>query len=169
MERAKLSCYKTNLLGHGYIPAMWGGPFLSCVIFIAVCLIPGVSYPFNEADLAKLLSTKQCSWCNLHSANLSGAQLPNASLSNASLSNANLSNANLSRANLSGAFLTSANLSGANLSDAFLADANLSNADLTDANLSNADLSGAIWTNGSKCEKKSSGECKLSNLLGESK
>jgi uncharacterized protein YjbI with pentapeptide repeats len=169
MERAKLTRYNTNILGRGYIPAICGGPFLSCVIFIVVCLIPGISYPFSEADMAKLLSTKQCSWCNLHSGDLSGAQLSGAQLSNASLSNANLSNANLSRANLSGAFLTNANLSGANLSDAFLADANLSNADLSGANLSGADLSGAIWTNGSKCEKKSSGECKLSNLLGESK
>jgi uncharacterized protein YjbI with pentapeptide repeats len=162
-----LTCYKTNLLGRANIPTIYGRVFLFCLTFLVVCLIPGIFYAFSEADLARLLSTKQCRWCNLRNADLSGAQLSGAQLSNASLSNAKLSNANLSRANLSGAFLTNANLSGANLSDTYLADANLTNADLSGANLSGADLSGAIWTNGSKCEKNSNGECKLLNLLGE--
>ena len=163
-----MTCYKTNPLRRENIPTIFGRAFLFCLTFLVFCLIPGIFYAFSEADLARLLSTKQCRWCNLHSADLSGAQLSGAQLSNASLSNARLSNANLSRANLSGAFLTNANLSGANLSDAYLADANLSNADLSGANLSGADLSGAIWTNGGKCEKGSNGECRLSDLLGKS-
>jgi uncharacterized protein YjbI with pentapeptide repeats len=169
MESTRLTQNKSNLLGRGYITTIYGRGFLFCFTFLVVCLIPSIFYAFSEADLARLLSTQQCRFCNLHSADLSGAQLSGAQLSNASLSHAKLSNANLSRANLSGAFLTNANLSGANLSDAYLANANLSNADLSGANLSGADLSGAIWTNGSKCEKGSNGECKLSNLLGEPK
>ena len=131
-----------------------------CFGLIAQLLNSGVSYAFNEADLAKLLTTKQCQWCNLHHADLSGAQLPGAQLSSASLTGANLSGANLSSA-----FLNKANLSGANLSNAYLVDANLSNADLSRANLSDANLSSAIWTNGRKCEKNSYGECKLKDLL----
>ncbi len=62
-----------------------------------------------------------------------------------------------------------ADLSGANLIEAFLANANLSNADLSGVDFSGADLSLAIWTDGTKCEKKSIGECKQSDLLGKSK
>lgn len=164
-----MACYKTNPLRRENILTTYGRAFLFCLTFLVACFIPGIFYAFSEADLARLMSTKQCRWCNLHSADLSGAQLSGAQLSNASLSNASLSNANLSRANLSGDFLTNTNLSGTNLSDAYLADANLSNADLSGANLSGADLTNAIWTNGGKCEKGSNGECRLSDLLGQSK
>lgn len=143
--------------------------FFSVFVFLFFNLIISTSFAFNEADVARLKTTKQCKWCNFQNADLSGEQLSGAELSNTSLTNANLSKANLSRANLSGSFLMNANLSGANLTDAFLANANLSNANLSGAELSGADLSGAIWTDGSKCEKKSFGECKQLNLLGESK
>lgn len=143
--------------------------FFSILAFLSFIFSSSVSLGFNEADIARLKSSKQCKWCNLQNAQLSGEQLSGAELSNTSLTNANLAKANLSKANLSGAFLMNANLSGANLTDAFLANANMSNANLSGTELSGADLSGAIWTNGSKCEKKSFGECKQSNLLGESK
>lgn len=143
--------------------------FFSVFAFLFFNFIISPSFAFNEADIARLKSTKHCKWCNLQNADLSGEQLSGAELSNTGLTNANLSKANLSRANLSGAFLMNANLTGANLTDAFLANANLSNANLSGAELSGADLSGAIWTDGSKCEKKSFGECKQLNLLGESK
>jgi uncharacterized protein YjbI with pentapeptide repeats len=156
-------------LGCGHIARLFSRVFLFALAFLVCCLTSDFSYAFNEADLARLLSTKQCQWCNLRDADLTGAQLAGAQLSNASLTSAQLSNANLSRTNLSGAFLMKANLTGAKLIDAFLANANLSNANLTDADLSGADLSGAIWTDGTKCEKKSFGECKQSNLLGEPK
>jgi uncharacterized protein YjbI with pentapeptide repeats len=143
--------------------------FLSVVTFLTFLLTLDIALAFNEAHVTQLRSSKQCKWCNLQNVDLSGAQLSGAELSNTSLTNANLSNANLSRANLSGSFLMNANLSGANLADAFLANANLSNANLTGADFSGADLSGAIWTDGTKCEKKSIGECKQSDLLGKSK
>ena len=164
-----MTFYKTHYSRRGNIARIFCKVFLFASTFLAGCLISDFSYAFNEADLARLLSTKQCQWCNLHDADLSGAQLSGAQLSNASLTSARLTNANLSRTNLSGAFLMNANLTGAKLIDAFLVNANLSNANLTDADFSGADLSGAIWTDGTKCEKKSFGECKQSNLLGEPK
>ena len=140
--------------------------FLAISNILIIFLSMGTSFAFNEKDLARLLSSKECKFCNLHSADLSGVQLPGAQLSNCSLSHANLSNANLSRANLSGAFLSHANLSGANLTDAFMVDANLSDANLSDANLTGANLSGATWTDRQKCGKDSYGECKRASLEG---
>lgn len=153
------------LTKYGFRKGLWRSLFF-CLSTLAAIFIPGISSAFNEADLSKLLSTKQCRWCNLHKAELSGAQLAGADLSNSTLVKAGLAKADLSRANLSGAFLTYANLTGANLSDAYLVKANLSGADLSDANLSGADLSGAIWTNGSRCEKDSIGGCKRPDLFG---
>lgn len=140
--------------------------FLAISIFSLSIFFASISYAFNEKDLARLLSSKECKFCNLHGADLSGAQLSGAQLSNCTLSHANLSNANLSRANLSGTFLINANLSGANLSDAFMIHANLSDANLSNANLSGANLSGAIWTDRQKCGKESYGECKRTSLDG---
>jgi len=143
--------------------------YFSVLILLTVCFCYGHCSAFNEADLARLMSSKECKFCNLHSADLSGAQLVGAQLSNVILSHAKLSNANLSRANLSGAFLSRSDLSDANLTEAFLVDANLNQANISGANLTGADLSGAIWTNGTKCEKKSVGECKQADLLGKPK
>jgi uncharacterized protein YjbI with pentapeptide repeats len=164
-----LTWYKTHNSGCWNLAKIFFKVFLFALAFFVGCLTSDFSYAFNEADLARLLSTKQCQWCNLQDADLSGTQLSGAQLSNASLTSARLTNTNLSRTNLSGAFLMKANLTGAKLIDAFLVNANLSNANLTDADFSGADLSGAIWTDGTKCEKKSFGECKQSNLLGEPK
>jgi len=166
IKSMRLTHYKTNLSGNKDIPTIYGRVFLSCLTFLIVCLIPGIFFAFSEADLARLLSSKECKFCNLHNADLSNAQLSGAQLSNAILNGAKLSNANLSRANLSEAFLTNADLSGANLTDAYLVNANLSNANLSDANLAGANLSGAIWTDKNKCDKNSYGECKRTSLDG---
>ena len=162
----RLRCFKTMALAGKDLRKVSGRSLFFCLGTLAVSFIPGILCAFNETDLAKLLSTKQCRWCNLHNADLSGAQLVVAELANATLVKAGLADANLSRANLSGAFLTNANLTGANLSDAYLVKANLSGADLSDANLSGADLSGAIWTNGARCEQDSIGECKRLDVFG---
>lgn len=125
-----------------------------------VAISAGISTPAaaeNFEQLRQLLSTKDCSGCelsnaglrlaNLARANLSGTNLSQANLDQANLSGADLSGADLSgailfRANLDGANLRGANLSGANLSGAYLA-----NADLTGANLNFANFNGAILAN----------------------
>ena len=58
--------------------------------------------------------------------------------------NCDLSGASLRETNLSGANLTMANLSGANLSKSYM---------------SGAKLNGATWTDGSKCQEGSVGQC----------
>lgn len=99
----------------------------------------------NLNDLNQLLSTKNCSQCDLSNsglvmANLSGARLQQANLVNANLSQANLSGADLSGANLSGASLHGANLSGANLSGAIINGTDLRNAYLGNTVLTDVDL-----------------------------
>ncbi|MCU0532997.1 MAG: pentapeptide repeat-containing protein [Hydrococcus sp. Prado102] len=94
----------------------------------------------NLAHIRQLLSTKECSQCELSGAglvmsNLAGARLSGANLSQANLSQANLSGADLSGANLTGASLFGANLTGANLSGAILDNTDLRSAYLTNANL----------------------------------
>jgi uncharacterized protein YjbI with pentapeptide repeats len=166
IKNMRLTRHKPNLSGNKDIPTIYGRAFLSCLTFLMVCFIPGIFYAFSEADLARLLSSKECKFCNLLNADLSNAQLSGAQLSNATLNGAKLSNANLSRANLSEAFLTNADLSGANLTDAYLVNASLYNANLSNANLAGANLSGAIWTDKHKCDKDSYGECKRTSLDG---
>ena len=134
---------------------------ISCLTCFAStsCL---ASLSFNQADLDKLLSTKECQWCDLHNADLSGAKLAGAQLSGANLSGARLPGADLSGANLSSTYLRNADFSGANLSNAYLDKANLTGAEIKDANLSGANLSDAIWTDGTRCDKDSIKECKNS-------
>jgi uncharacterized protein YjbI with pentapeptide repeats len=99
----------------------------------------------NLEHLSQLLSTKQCSQCDLSNvglvtANLTGANLQGANLVGANLSNANLQGADLSGANLSGASLNGANLIGANLSNSILSATDLRNAHLGNANLTGVNL-----------------------------
>lgn len=99
-------------------------------------------------DLNQLLSTKQCSQCDLSNAglvqaNLSGANLLQANLAGANLSQANLSGANLTGANLAGTSLYGANLTGANLTGANLTGTDLRNAYVGNTNLSQVDLDSA--------------------------
>jgi uncharacterized protein YjbI with pentapeptide repeats len=135
---------------------------ISCLTCFASFFLPCVSYAFNQADLDKLLSTKECQWCDLHNADLSGAKLAGAQLSGANLSGARLPGADLSGANLSSTYLRNADFSGANLSNVYLDKANLTGAEIKDANLSGANLSDAIWTDGTRCDKDSIKECKNS-------
>jgi uncharacterized protein YjbI with pentapeptide repeats len=101
----------------------------------------------NAEDLEQtqqLLTTRQCSRCDLSGsglvfANLSGATLDGANLSTANLNRANLSNANLRGANLAGAVLFNANLSGADLRGA-----DLRGADLREAYFNGANMEGAL-------------------------
>ena len=115
----------------------------------------GTASAFNETDLQKLKSTKNCVDCDL-----SGAVLIHRNLAGADLSGANLSGANLTDAYLAGANLSGANLSGAILTGASLAGANLLRANLAGANLLYTNLAGAAGVDGSRCERDSSGNCK---------
>ncbi|MDJ0718961.1 MAG: pentapeptide repeat-containing protein [Prochloraceae cyanobacterium] len=94
----------------------------------------------NIQHLSELLSTNQCSHCDLIGSGLVMADLSGADLRGANLTNANLSRANLIGADLSGANLTGASLYGANLSGADLSSTNLAGTDLRDAYLVGANL-----------------------------
>jgi uncharacterized protein YjbI with pentapeptide repeats len=127
---------------------------ISSLVLVSSLSVALIARAENLEQLNQLLSTKQCSQCELTDAglvmaNLSGANLSGANLVGANLSNANLKGANLSGANLSGASLNGANLIGANLSGAILLstdlrNAYLNNADLTGVSLDNAHVQGAI-------------------------
>lgn len=124
-----------------------------------------VSHAFFITDLEDVQKYKNCAWCNLSDADLSGVRLPGANLSGASLSGANLSGADLSGARLNSADLTGANLAGADLTGANLTGADLRGANLRGANLTGtdfrgADLTGAVGTTGRKCKKNSVGVCR---------
>ncbi len=94
----------------------------------------------NNDAVNRLLSTRECSGCDLQGVKLERADLNGVNLSNANLTNADLEKANLSNANLSGANLTNADLEEANLTGANLRGANFQRADLEDANLTNKAL-----------------------------
>ncbi len=101
----------------------------------------------NLEHLSQLLSTKQCSLCDLTGAGLVMVDLSGAKLIGANLAGANLSQANLSGADLSGANLTGASLHGANLTGANLSSAILNGTDLREAYLSYAILTGTKLDN----------------------
>ena len=124
-------------------------------VITSVGLTFGAASAFNQADLQKLSASKNCAECDL-----SGALLIHWVLPGADLSGANLAGANLTEAFLAGANLSGANLSGAILTSASLAGANLLRAKLPGANLLFTNMVGATWTDGSRCERHSSGWCK---------
>lgn len=100
----------------------------------------------NLAHIQQLLSTRECSNCQLQRAglvhaDLTGVDLTGADLQFANLSQANLVGANLQGANLTGAMLQGANLSGANLQGAILTGTDLRRAYLYGANMEGVDLS----------------------------
>lgn len=121
------------------------------LIFALTALTLWIGSPVKAENLEhtqQLLSTNQCSECDLSQiglvyADLSGADLSRANLTQANLSRANLSNTNLSGANLAGAVLFNANLTGADLSGADLSGADLRGAILTGATVQGAKLNGA--------------------------
>lgn len=116
------------------------------VAIAIICVAANVS-AYVQADLDKLLRTKECPGCDLAEANLAGKDLRNAKLPGI-----NLTKANLSRADLSGAVFyveeyagkPRANLSGANLSNAKLIKTNLIGANLTIFGISRQDLAANI-------------------------
>jgi uncharacterized protein YjbI with pentapeptide repeats len=121
----------------------------------AVGLACGTASAFNQADFQKLKTTGNCADCDL-----SGAVLIHWKLAGADLSGANLAGANLTDAFLRGANLSGANLSNAILTGASLAGANLQGTKLSGANLLFTNMKGATWTDGSRCERDSSGSCR---------
>ncbi len=125
----------------------------SLALVFSLSIAP-ISRAENLEQLSQLLSTKQCSQCdlsnaglvtsNLAGANLAGANLVGANLSNANLQGADLSGANLSGASLNGAILIGANLGNATLSGTDLRNAYLGNANLTGVSLDTAYVQGAV-------------------------
>jgi serine/threonine protein kinase len=108
---------------------------------------PTVSFqPTPPVSTEQLLSTKECTNCDLSNVNLSGMNLSGANLRGANLTGANLSNANLSGAVLEGAILEDVNLSSSNLAGANFISSNLTNANFSNANLSGVSLESAILT-----------------------
>lgn len=124
---------------------------------------------YNQADLDRLLATKQCPGGNLAGVGLTNADLAGANLERADLSGAKLAGANLAGANLAGAYvglvngkencpltiyvadladLTGANLAGANLEGTNFLYAVLKNANFKFANLRGANMFGANMKKG---------------------
>jgi uncharacterized protein YjbI with pentapeptide repeats len=109
---------------------------------------------FSLADLHRLQTTGNCIDCNL-----SGAVLIHYRLRGPDLSGSNLAGANLTDTYLAGANLSGTNLSGAILISVSLTGANLIGARLSGVNLLYTDLARAIWVDGLRCERPSSGWC----------
>ena len=137
---------EANHMGRGVTMKLNAILFALFLTFITL-LFSGASYGFKQADLDKLLATRQCAFCDLKAARLADMSLPGTRLSGAILSDAELTDADLSQGNLRNAMLARANLSRANLSGADLSRANLSHALLSHANLSHAKLLGADLPN----------------------
>lgn len=118
---------------------------IGILALLAPVTLPLSTQAENLSHLNQLLSTKNCTSCDLSSAglvmaNLRGAKIADTNLAQANLSQANLAGADLRGANLAGASLYGANLVGANLVGANLKGTDLRNAYLTDADLTDVDL-----------------------------
>jgi uncharacterized protein YjbI with pentapeptide repeats len=109
---------------------------------LLITSLTSVAKAENSSDLRQLLSTKNCSECDLKGAGLVMNDLTGAKLDGANLVGANLSQTNLTGADLRGANLTGASLNSANLTGADLRGANLTGTDLRSAYLTNANLQG---------------------------
>ena len=102
----------------------------------------------NPEHMQQLLTSNNCTDCDLRGASLAGANLQQTNLKGSNLRGVNLEGANLEGANLEGCNLRWANLEGANLQGADLSTkgvmpTNLRHAILRNADLSNAKLDGA--------------------------
>ncbi len=103
-----------------------------------------------STNIAKLDSTRDCTYCDLRHTNLqnrdlirtnlSASKLICSDLSKSILKLSQISSADLREVNLSGADLSEANLSNSNLIEANLSEANLTKASLGSTNLSKANL-----------------------------
>ncbi|MDX2242125.1 MAG: pentapeptide repeat-containing protein [Leptolyngbyaceae cyanobacterium bins.302] len=111
---------------------------------LATFHLPLPGYAENLDHTRQLLSTRQCSRCELSRAGLVFADLGGANLAGANLVQANLSRANLQGADLRGANLVGVSLNGAILVGAKLDGANLTGADLRGSYMNGASLQGAI-------------------------
>ena len=109
----------------------------SAMLFVGPALSesPPTTIEIRDANVRRLLLSRNCANCDLVAVDLS-----NAHLIGADLRRADLTGANLTGANLEGADLTGATLIGANLTDAFLTNASFTNANLDNINFSNAQL-----------------------------
>lgn len=105
------------------------------VLLGVVCNINQGMLGFIPGDLALLMRTKSCPYCDLRSADLSGEILLLANLESVKLDGAQLFLTDLREANLKGASLIEANLQGADLRASDLSSANLSRADLSEAKI----------------------------------
>jgi uncharacterized protein YjbI with pentapeptide repeats len=100
-----------------------------------------------SSNIAILLETNKCTYCNLKNADLAGMDLEKANLQGANLAGANLKETKLKEAYLFGANLSQANLDDANLENANMMFASLENAHLVKANLKGANLQNANLNN----------------------
>jgi uncharacterized protein YjbI with pentapeptide repeats len=142
--------------------ALTGPKVMAGVSSVAACAFFLMSHVsgYNEEDLQRLKTTRNCRKCDLSHARLSSLDLSYADLSAANLMQADLSKSKLYRAFFSRAYLSGASLSEADLTEATLDEANLSGANLFKANLTATILSRTVWTDGKKCKPGSIGRCK---------
>jgi len=93
-----------------------------------------------STNIAKLDSTRDCTYCDLRHTNLQNRDLIRTNLSASKLICSDLSKSILKLSQISSADLREVNLSGADLSEANLSNSNLIEANLTEANLTKASL-----------------------------
>lgn len=104
---------------------------------------PAQSSPTLSPEVQRLLTTRECTHCNLRYHNLRGLNLTGVNLQGADLTGAQLQEANLAGADLTGANLQRANFRQSNLRSAQLTEANLEQVNLRCATLNGANLTGA--------------------------
>jgi uncharacterized protein YjbI with pentapeptide repeats len=110
---------------------------------IANLSIMAIAQAENPAHVNRLITTRQCPYCDLYRANLSLANLRGA----------NLLGADMYRVDLKLTDLRDANLAAANLYEADLRGADLTGAILDGADLGNAKLCGTIMPDGIKSQQ----------------
>lgn len=104
---------------------------------------PAQSSRSLSPEVRRLLTTRECTHCNLRHHNLRGLNLTGVNLQGADLTGAQLQEANLVKADLTGANLQRANFRRSNLRSAQLTGANLEQVNLRCATLNGANLTGA--------------------------
>jgi uncharacterized protein YjbI with pentapeptide repeats len=114
-----------------------------CAATIANLTISAIGSAENPAHVNRLITTRQCPYCDLYRANLSLANLRGANLLGADMYSVDLKLTDLREANLAAANLYAADLRGANLTGAIL----------DGADLGEAKLCGAIMPDGIKSKE----------------
>ena len=131
-------------------------------------LSSGAVHAAQEADLLRLLESRQCPNCRLQDADLVHADLRDSNLMRAQMQRANLSGAQLDGADLRGAdlsftALTGASLRGANLQGAILVGTDLRQADLSEARLDPDALARSHWKQATGVDASASSYADLHN------